>query len=66
MNDTVPFWKKFKVPDPMVLIFGVLVMSAIVTHILPSGTFEREEVNGQTRVVPGSYHHIDGDTNKVR
>ena len=61
MNDKVPFWKKFKVPDPMVLLFSALVMSPIVTHILPSGTFEREEVNGQTRVVPGSYHHIDGD-----
>lgn len=45
----------------MVLIFGVLLMAALATHVLPSGSFEREEVNGQTRVVPGSYHHIDGN-----
>lgn len=45
----------------MVLIFGVLVMSAVVTHILPAGSFEREEIAGQTRVVPGSYHAVQGD-----
>ena len=50
----------FKVPDPMVLIFGVLIMAAICTHVVPAGEFERQEVNGQTAVVPGSYHTIEG------
>ena len=36
-------------------------MSALVTHILPSGSFERVEVDGQTRVVPGSYHAVQGE-----
>jgi uncharacterized ion transporter superfamily protein YfcC len=58
---TTSFWARIKIPDPMVLIFGVLVMSAIVTHILPSGSFEREEIAGQTRVIPGSYHAVQGE-----
>lgn len=45
----------------MVLIFGVLICAAVATHVLPSGTFDRQEVDGQTRVVPGSYHAIAGD-----
>lgn len=45
----------------MVLIFGVLVAAAASTHLLPSGTFDREEIDGQTRVIPGSYHAVDGD-----
>lgn len=51
---------RFKVPDPMVLIFAVLVLAAICTHVFPSGSFERVEVDGQTRVIPGSYHAIEG------
>ena len=51
---------RFKVPDPMVIIFGVLLLSALCTHLLPSGSFERTEVDGQTRVVPGSYHAVEG------
>jgi uncharacterized ion transporter superfamily protein YfcC len=44
----------------MVLIFGVLVLAALVTHIVPAGEFEREVVDGQTRVVPGSFHPVQG------
>lgn len=35
-------------------------MAAACTHLLPSGSFERTEVDGQTRVVPGSYHAVEG------
>lgn len=49
-----------KIPDPMVLIFGVLVLAAIVTHVVPAGSFEREVIDGQTRVVPGSFHAVQG------
>lgn len=49
-----------RVPDPMVLIFGVLILAAALTHIVPAGAFEREVVEGQTRVVSGSYHAVAG------
>ena len=52
---------RLRIPDPMVLIFAVLVVAAILTHLVPSGTFEREVIEGQTRVVPGSYHEAPGD-----
>ena len=44
----------------MVLIFGVLVLSALVTHLVPAGSFEREVIDGQTRVIPGSFHAVEG------
>lgn len=51
---------RLSIPDPMVLIFGVLVLSVILSHIIPSGEFEREMVDGRMRVVPGSFHAVDG------
>jgi uncharacterized ion transporter superfamily protein YfcC len=52
---------RIRIPDPMVLIFMVLVLAAITTHIVPAGSFEREVVDGQTRVVPNSFHPVQGD-----
>ncbi len=49
-----------RVPDPMVLIFGVLLLAVVLTHIVPAGEFTRETIDGTTRVVPDSYHGIDG------
>lgn len=49
-----------RVPDPMVLIFSILVVAALMTHVVPAGEFERQQVNGVTRIVPGSFHAVDG------
>lgn len=51
----------WRIPDPMVLIFGVLVVAVILTHMIPAGSFEREVVDGTTRVVPDSYERVDGN-----
>ncbi|MCE7995349.1 MAG: YfcC family protein [Roseivirga sp.] len=41
------------------MLFGIIVLTAILSHLLPAGTYERELVDDRQRVIPGSYHTID-------
>lgn len=41
------------------MLFGIIILTAILSHLLPAGTYERELVDGRQRVIPGSYHTID-------
>ncbi|MDI5933984.1 YfcC family protein [Halomonas kalidii] len=47
-----------RVPDPMVLIFLILVAAYLMTFIVPAGEFQREMVNGRTTVIPESFHYL--------
>lgn len=47
------------VPDPMVLIFMILVATYLLTFIIPAGEFERITENGRTIVVPGSFTYLN-------
>ena len=47
-----------QVPDPMVLIFLILVAAYLMTFIVPAGEFERETVDGRTTVIPGSFEYL--------
>jgi len=55
--------KKFSFPNTWVVIFAMIILVAILSWIVPSGSFEYEkiDVNGTTRsvAVAGSYHQID-------
>ncbi len=53
--------KKSKVPHTFVLLFGLILLAAIGTYVLPAGQFDRMEhpVTHRTVVVPGSYHTVD-------
>ncbi|WP_129138553.1 YfcC family protein [Modicisalibacter coralii] len=46
------------VPDPMVLIFLILVATYVLTFFIPAGEFERVARDGRTAVVPGSFHYL--------
>ncbi|MBW6500813.1 MAG: AbgT family transporter [Bacteroidales bacterium] len=50
-----------KIPHTYVIVFGVVIISAVLTWIVPGGTFERHivNVNGIDRnvVVPGSFDY---------
>lgn len=53
--------KKF--PNALVIMIGFIVMSAVLTYIIPQGQYERVtnlETN-QVTVVPGSYEFIDAE-----
>jgi uncharacterized ion transporter superfamily protein YfcC len=48
------------IPHPVVMLFGILILAAVLTHLLPAGVYERELMpNGRARVIPGSYHLTD-------
>ena len=47
-------------PDAYVILFFVLVIAAILTHIIPAGSFERMTTDkGISIIVPGSYERIE-------
>lgn len=37
------------------MLFGIIVVVTIMTYLLPAGAYERIEVDGRLRVVPGSF-----------
>ena len=41
------------------MLFCIIVLVTILTHILPAGSYERELVDGRNRVIPGSYSTIE-------
>ena len=46
------------VPDPMVLIFMILLATYALTFVVPAGEYERVEQDGRTRVVPESFEYL--------
>lgn len=51
----------FAFPNTYVLLFTVAVIVAVLTYIVPAGTFDRvlNEATGRTAVVAGSFHTIE-------
>jgi len=54
---------KFKVPHNLVIVFSIIILSAVMTWIIPGGKFDRQtvEVNGVERsvIVNGSFHYVE-------
>jgi len=53
---------KLEMPDTYVILFIVLFFAAVTTYIVPSGSFEREVVDGVERVVPGTYEEVEANS----
>ncbi|WP_420386526.1 YfcC family protein [Roseivirga sp.] len=49
----------WQMPHPIVMLFAIIVLTAVLSHIIPAGLFEREIVEGRSRVIPGSYHTVE-------
>lgn len=47
-----------KIPDPMVLIFYILLLASILSYLVPKGTYDMVKVDGRDRVVAGSFHYL--------
>ena len=47
------FLKEF--PHSVVLLFLIIVLSTLVTHIIPAGAFDRMLMDGKLRVIAGTY-----------
>lgn len=49
------------IPHPAAILFSMLVLAGLLSYIIPAGQFERVEVDGRLKVVPGSYQVIESD-----
>ncbi|MBG0764474.1 MAG: AbgT family transporter, partial [Tissierellales bacterium] len=66
-NENIPKKKKKtlldRIPHPLVLLFYIIVLAAILTYIIPSGEFERvtmeSDIGTVTKTLPGSYHSVE-------
>lgn len=59
--------KQFKVPHVYAIIFALMVIFAVLTWIVPSGSYQRQEVDGREVTVAGTYEqsektYIDEET----
>lgn len=59
--------KQFKVLHVYAIIFALMVIFAVLTWIVPSGSYQRQEVNGREVTVAGTYEqsektYIDEET----
>lgn len=59
--------KQFKVPHVYAIIFALMVIFAVLTWIVPSGSYQRQEVNSREVTVAGTYEqsektYIDEET----
>lgn len=52
-----PARRLFRPPDPLVLLFLLIVAAQLATYVLPAGEFDRDG----RQVVPGSYHRVDAE-----
>lgn len=51
--------KQFKVPHVYAIIFALMVIFAVLTWIVPSGSYQRQEVNGREVTVAGTYEQSE-------
>jgi uncharacterized ion transporter superfamily protein YfcC len=51
------YWFNF-IPHPVVMLFGMLVMAAILSYVIPAGSFDRIVIDGKERVIAGSFKMI--------
>lgn len=53
--------KKMKPINSVALLFFMIVIAAIMTFVIPAGSYERVEVNGRMAVDPSSFQFIEAD-----
>ncbi len=51
--------EKKKLPHTLIIVSIILILFLVLTWIIPSGEFQRNEFNGRQVVVPGTYHTVD-------
>ena len=48
-----------RIPHTFTIVFALIVLSALLTWVVPAGEYVREEVQGREVVVDNSYHYVD-------
>ncbi len=57
MSKSAPWYTK--IPHPITMLFGIIVLATLLSHLLPAGIFDRVLVDGRMRVVPGTFRFTD-------
>ncbi|WP_047983960.1 YfcC family protein [Ornithinibacillus californiensis] len=58
--NTVKTKKRFEFPHSFIILFGLMVITAITTYLIPAGQYERTvNEDGRSLVVDGTYHTIE-------
>ncbi len=54
---------KLKLPHPLALLTGCILLAAAASYVLPAGEFDRRDdpVTGRTLVVPGTYQAVESN-----
>ena len=54
---------RLRVPHPLALLTGCVIIAALASYVVPAGQFDRrdDEVTGRTVVVPGTYQTVPSD-----
>ncbi len=54
---------RLRVPHPLVLLTGCVILAALASYVLPAGEFDRREdaTTGRTFVVSGTYRTVEPD-----
>lgn len=61
-TETVKSRRKFEFPHGFVILFALMVITALVTYVIPAGEYERTtDENGRSIVVDGTYQTIDSN-----
>lgn len=52
---------RLRLPHPLALLLGCVLVAAVLTHLLPPGQYDRREdpATGRQVVVAGTYHRLD-------
>lgn len=56
--------KKFRVPHTYVILFGMIIIMAILTYVIPAGQYQKVELNDRMVVDPNSYATVESNPAK--
>ena len=54
---------RFRVPHPLALLTGCVLLAALASYLVPAGSYDRayDDTTGRTLVVPGTYRAVEPD-----
>lgn len=51
--------RKFVMPHIYVILFALITISAVATYLVPSGAYDREEIDGRSVIIPDTFSFIE-------
>lgn len=53
-------WYK-RIPHPVTMLFGIIIIATLLSHLLPAGKYARKLVNGRQQVIPGTFDYVEAE-----